>query len=528
MSEASTREDAYLRLARELGVSVGSIKNAASKAGLTSSPHNMRFTFSEKEEEALTCACLIYAREGAPLTTHEFLKLANRFAKRKTNAPRLSYHFAYDFVERHSTILSLSSAIITSPTRWLDAMLEKTKEFIATIESHLVANKLNVKNMVVFDETIVADPEKPPKVIGERKDCGGGSVNVNSVREFALGSFIPFSTAEGYTPFRVFIFREKFFAKAMEFFTALAPTEEKGLRDTPHRLFLCSETGYVTIELFQIIMEEFTKWWNEYQPGLECFLISDNLRIHNNTDIVAMAKDKGIHMINIMPGSSHWFQVHDQLPFGHLKKRMIELKNEILSGVKLTKQQRRMALMSIFYQAEKEAFAHHMLLSSFANVGMWPWNPKKILDNCRKYCPVRPEPKSDDMVHRLAKEIHDMSEEKKEGVRQLLLKVKEVEVKIPENLRKRKRPDEKLPSRETEEEIEGADSSIVQSKSVSTESPAKKVRRMQASPIKCGVRGCENSHFWSKKWFFCQVCKKNFCPQHEKAFKHHVCSHVSY
>ena len=64
-------------------------------------------------------------------------------------------------------------------------------------------------------------------------------------------------------------------------------------------------------------MEEFTKWWTTTRPGLHCFMVSDNLRIHTNDAIVRNALTQGIHMFNIMPGSSHWFHVHDQ---GTLRK----------------------------------------------------------------------------------------------------------------------------------------------------------------------------------------------------------------
>jgi hypothetical protein len=71
-------------------------------------------------------------------------------------------------------------------------------------------------------------------------------------------------------------------------------------------------------------MHDIAKWWNTTRPGLECFLISDNLRIHTNSDLVTEAGTKGITMINIMAQSSHWFQVHDQQPFGGLKKKINE------------------------------------------------------------------------------------------------------------------------------------------------------------------------------------------------------------
>ena len=43
MSSASTRGEAYLKISQEYGISFGTIKNAASKAGITSSKHSLRY-----------------------------------------------------------------------------------------------------------------------------------------------------------------------------------------------------------------------------------------------------------------------------------------------------------------------------------------------------------------------------------------------------------------------------------------------------------------------------------------------------
>ena len=64
----------------------------------------------------------------------------------------------------------------------------------------------------------------------------------------------------------------------------------------------------------------------ETRPGLDCFMICDNLRVHINSEIISNASSKGIHIFPIMPGYSHWFQVHDQFPFATLKNKMSEKK----------------------------------------------------------------------------------------------------------------------------------------------------------------------------------------------------------
>jgi len=102
-------------------------------------------------------------------------------------------------------------------------------------------------------------------------------------------------------------------------------------------------------------MDEFTKWWTTTRPGLHCFLICDNLSVHKDYDIVQNARCNGIHFLNIMPGSSHWFQVHDQQPFGQLKKNMRDLKNQNPTQISAEPELRNMIFMVRFGEVEKEA-----------------------------------------------------------------------------------------------------------------------------------------------------------------------------
>ena len=168
-------------------------------------------------------------------------------------------------------------------------MLELTREFIAEFGMLVATKKANEKNIFVFDETIIGSNPALPLVIGERKDSAGGNNNVIQTCESALGSAIPFSMIDGSSPFRVFILRTKehFSGKDIEFF--LRPAWEKKCRNRPHRLLLCSKTGYISNELFGCIMDEFATWWTSTCPGLDCNLICDNLSIHKNKPIVEEA-----------------------------------------------------------------------------------------------------------------------------------------------------------------------------------------------------------------------------------------------
>jgi len=204
----------------------------------------------------------------------------------------------------------------------------------------MATKTINKNNIVVFDEIIVGDTISLPLVIGERRKSGGGNINVVEVREFALGCYIPFSMPDGSTPFCVFIFRMGGRKKSDVPFTALTRNDEEWNPGAPYRLFFANETGYLTKEIFEVIMDKFIKWWTVTRPGLHCFMISDNLSIHRDSGIVSHARSMGIHMINIMPGSSHWFQVHDQLPFANLKKKILEKK------IKMMKKRRKKVILN--------------------------------------------------------------------------------------------------------------------------------------------------------------------------------------
>ena len=156
---------------------------------------------------------------------------------------------------------------------------------------------------------------------------------------------------------------------------------------TLYKLLLSSKSGYVTIPLFKRIMEHFTKWWNESFPGLDCFLVCDNLPVHVNSSITKFTDSKGVHIKTIMPGSSHWFQVHDQHPFGILKNKIAAKMNKVSRVSLVPPETRREMMMGIFSLVSSKSVASPNVLKSFEEVGLWPWDPQKIIFLCRNHYP---------------------------------------------------------------------------------------------------------------------------------------------
>ena len=48
---------------------------------------------------------------------------------------------------------------------------------------------------------------------------------------------------------------------------------------------------------------------------IKCYLVCDRLPV----DVKDFTRERGIEIIPIMSGSSHWFQIHDQFPFEDFK-----------------------------------------------------------------------------------------------------------------------------------------------------------------------------------------------------------------
>ncbi len=258
MSKASTRTEAYARVAKEFGTSIAAIRMMASRAHLTSKAHSMRCSFTIEEEDSIVQICIKYARRGEPLTIPDFIELVSRYKKKPKNK-KFSRKFVTSFCKRHKDVLCVKPGKTTSPTRSSDVMQQYTEGFIDELDTLIRSNIINNNNLFVFDETVIGDPDVKQLFIGERRKSGGGNINVFKRRASALGAYIPFSMCNGSTPFKVFVRRVSNLSNRSR---SRHRSEEnvKVVRSAnQYRLHLTSSSGYINLALFRCIMEHFTK-----------------------------------------------------------------------------------------------------------------------------------------------------------------------------------------------------------------------------------------------------------------------------
>ena len=203
MSNASTRGEAYQKICDEFKVSYSTIRNAASKAGITNPMHSLHYILSEAEEKAIVLLCMKYSNRNQPLTIPDFIELVSRY-KCYPETQRVSRHFVSNFVKRNKSRLCIREGTVTSPSRSSDIMQDLTEDFISDLDTLFRTNIINKRNLFVFDETIIGESDAKQLFIGTRRNSAGGNVNVFRKRGKAIGSVTPFSLPDGTTPFIVY------------------------------------------------------------------------------------------------------------------------------------------------------------------------------------------------------------------------------------------------------------------------------------------------------------------------------------
>ena len=179
--------------------------------------------------------------------------------------------------------------------------------------------------------------------------------------------------------------------------------------------------------------------------------------------------------------------------------------------------------MAKLYEAESSAFNSKVLIDSIEAVGLRPWNPDLIRENCRKHSP--PDFNSDpkDLVDVFAQKVSMYSCMQKDRIERIRSTVKHVSAPITPKPEKRRRSTKVFPPAQEDVNQEGPCHSDEETMTTSTEPSRKKPKRLHLEPKACAAKGCQETHFWSKKWVFCPKCKKNFCDKHKDLLRKHKC-----
>mmetsp|Transcript_12454 Transcript_12454/g.19041 ORF Transcript_12454/g.19041 Transcript_12454/m.19041 type:complete len:131 (-) Transcript_12454:179-571(-) len=99
--------------------------------------------------------------------------------------------------------------------------------------------------------------------------------------------------------------------------TSHRPSSVTRTSSVPTKIFF-TEKGYIDNPTFDLIMDDFSLYWNAIYPGLECLCFGDNLGAHRQIPVIHKALKRGVLLIcYLVAHTSHWSQPLDDVLFGN-------------------------------------------------------------------------------------------------------------------------------------------------------------------------------------------------------------------
>ena len=287
------------------------------------------------------------------------------------------------------------------------------------------------------------------------------------------------------------------------------------------RVYTTTETGYLNISAMKFILDQFITWWCGRCGTRDVYLLSDNLAIHNNPDLVLYCLKRRVFLWSLVPGTSYWLQVHDNTPFGSLKRFFGDFIHKTDFHWDDDTKTRKKLLAGCFFKAEEKAFQLNNLKHAFNAVGLWPFQPDLIRDRAKQEYRQTEDQMIEDLTKRISdglKKVKEHEDAKREAIMaqtepKKAIFVGDYDFSPMKKVRKVLKPNEikDLP------------------KVCECFTPTNIIQTLESSePIAVGAQcdevGCQHKHRKSKQWVFCKGCGKVWCPKHKSSFKLHACT----
>ena len=118
---------------------------------------------------------------------------------------------------------------------------------------------------------------------------------------------------------------------------------------------------------------------------------------------------------------------------------MTDIRDQKMPLIPLEPDTRKVVQTGVFYEAEEIAFQPHVVRSSFADVGLSPWRPDKILEALEKHCPSSGQVDQDKAYYAVCESVKACGEKKVEECCQLIRGLKPVKATSVQKTGRRKR-----------------------------------------------------------------------------------------
>lgn len=320
--------------------------------------------FSEAQEAEIASTILELSNAFYGLTPTSIRELVYVYAERNRIPHRFNVEkkkcgkdWLYSFMQRHHE-LSFRKPEATSLNRITAFNRTEVDLFFNNLESLYDRFKFESHRIFNVDETGISNVHNPGRIVAKKGQKQVGAVT-SGERGQTTTVVCALSASGQYIP-PLFIFKRKRMKDGLD-------------KNGPvGAIYKCSESGWITEELFCNWLEHFQKHVNatKEQPVL---LVLDNHSTHSSLNSYNFCRDSGIHIVSLPPHTSHRLQPLDITFFGPLKAAYHQecdrfIKNKSYEKINQTD------IAELFRNAFNRAATIEKAVNGFRTTGIFPLN----------------------------------------------------------------------------------------------------------------------------------------------------------
>lgn len=377
---ALTVEEACNILEKKYGVSKSALKVAYYRYRLKPDAALKELgqtKLTKQERDAFVGSLKAFSQCGSPLTKAAAIAVLRKLMSKGDSwngwpmLKRILSSYRKDVHVRKGKVLTKKRTAL--------GMLEEVKQFINAVEhgpNYPKHAQLNCDEMILWcknesGQVIVCSSLEKPNFIGRQHQC--------------VGTYLPFVAADGTVLCSFYILKQTSASGC----AMLDLTDENALfgnsrsRSSWPRYFAATETGYINKATWRNILSKVVELWTSKYPGLNCRIYMDNLSSHCCPIAVGQAFHKGVHCWFLPKNTSHFLQPLDNLCFAQMRRILNRLVAEerLKSAIWAVDGH---SFMQLVFTAEQEAMSRRVVLKSFEQTAIMPFNKKVMLEHTIK------------------------------------------------------------------------------------------------------------------------------------------------
>ena len=152
---------------------------------------------------------------------------------------------------------------------------------------------------------------------------------------------------------------------------------------------MVTPTGYTNGAIFPLMVQRFEEDFHLRYPGLRAVIYLDRLRSHVTAPLLSSMEQRLVFLVLFPAGTTQFLQPADDDVFALFKNLLRKYRDEDISSDPLRTHLADNTLLTAMMRAVKDCLKPEVIKSSFANTGIYPWNPEIILQKARTAFPNR-------------------------------------------------------------------------------------------------------------------------------------------